>query len=265
MRRGPCDPPTGLSRYGTEMIPDTETIPSLAHGRHLRLPGTRNLRDIGGYPASGGRRTRWRTLYRTDALDVIPPASQDALLDLGLRTVIDLRWPHELKEAPSVFATSTGVRYLSIPLMDNDPSPVIGLAATYRQILDERAPQLAEVARVLLETDALPAVIGCAAGKDRTGVTIALLLSAVGVAPEVTVADYVLTSRAFSEPDPDDPHFVDWRAGPVDLECPPEHMQAMMVHLAARHGGAGDLLRRNGLSRADLDLLTERLTEPTFD
>ena len=216
-------------------------------------------------PARGGRRTRWRTLYRTDALDVIPPASQDALLDLGLRTVIDLRWPHELREAPSVFAANTGVRYRSIPLMEDDPSPVIGLAATYRQILDERAPQLAEVARVLLETDALPAVIGCAAGKDRTGVTIALLLSVVGVAPDVIVADYVLTSRAFSEPDPRDLHFVDWRAGPVDLECPPEHMEAMLLHLAARHGGAGTLLRRNGLSRPDLDLLVERLTQPTSD
>jgi protein-tyrosine phosphatase len=247
------------------MIPEPETSPSLANGRHLRIPGTRNLRDVGGYPARGGRRTRWRTLYRTDALDVIPPASQDALLDLGLRTVIDLRWPHELKEAPSVFATSTGVRYRSIPLMEDDPSPLIGLAATYRQILDERAPQLAAVAHVLLEPGALPAVIGCAAGKDRTGVTIALLLSAVGVAPDVIVADYVLTSRAFSEPDPQDPHFVDWRAGPVDLECPPDYMEAMLLHLAARHGGAGDLLRRNGLSRPDLDLLVERLTEPTTD
>ena len=149
--------------------------------------------------------------------------------------------------------------------MEDDPSPVIGLAATYRQILDERAPQLAEVARVLLETDALPAAIGCAAGKDRTGVTIALLLSVVGVAPDVIVADYVLTSRAFSEPDPGDLHFVDWRAGPVDLECPPEHMEAMLLHLAARHGGAGTLLRRNGLSRPDLDLLVERLTQPTSD
>jgi protein-tyrosine phosphatase len=252
----------GPSRYGIAMIPDTSTIPSLAKGRHLRIPGTRNLRDVGGYQASGGRRTRWRTLYRTDALDVIPAASQDALLDLGLRTVVDLRWPHELIEAPSVFATGTGVRYRSIPLMEDDPTPVIGLAATYRRILDERAPQLADVARALLEPDGLPAVIGCAAGKDRTGVTIALLLSAVGVAPDVIVADYSLTARAFSDPDPDDPHFVDWRSGPVDLECPPEYMEAMLRHLEARHGGAGDLLRRNGLARADLELLVERLTEP---
>jgi hypothetical protein len=185
--------------------------------------------------------------------------------DLGLRTVIDLRWPHELKEAPSVFARSSGVRYLSIPLLEDDPTPVIGLAATYRQMLDERAPQLADVTRALLEPEGLPAVIGCAAGKDRTGVTIALLLSAVGVPADVIVADYVLTSVAFAEPDRDDPHLVDWRASPVELECPPAYMEAMLQHLAVRHGGAGDLLRRNGLAPADLDLLVERLTEPAPD
>jgi len=242
-------------RYRSDMIP------TLTDGRHLRLPGTRNLRDIGGYPAKGGRRTRWRTLLRTDALDVIPPASRDALLDMGLRTVIDLRWPHELTDAPSVFATSSGVRYRSIPLLEDDPTPVIGLAATYRHMLDERAPLLADVARALLEPDGLPAVIGCAAGKDRTGVTIALLLSAVGVPADVIVADYVLTGVAFSDPDPDDPHFVDWRASPVELECPPAYMEAMLQHLAARHGGAGKLLRRNGLAPGDLDLLVELLTE----
>jgi protein-tyrosine phosphatase len=240
-------------------------IPSLTDGRHLRLPGTRNLRDVGGYPAGDGRRTRWRTLLRTDALDVIPTGSREALLDLGVRTVIDLRWPHELTDAPSVFAAGNGVRYRSIPLLDDDPTPLIGLAATYRYMLDERAPQLADVARALLEPGGLPAVIGCAAGKDRTGVTIALLLSAVGVPTDVIVADYVLTGLAFAEPDPDDPHFVDWRASPVALECPPAYMEAMLAHLAARHGGAGDLLRRNGLEPADLEVLVERLTEPATD
>ena len=236
--------------------------PSLTDARHIRLPGTRNLRDIGGYPAGGGRTTRWRTLLRTDALDVIPGESRRALLDLGLRTVIDLRWPHELTEAPSVFAGSIAVRYRSIPLLEDDPTPIIGLAATYRQILDERGPQLAAVARALLEEGGLPAVIGCAAGKDRTGVTIALLLAAVGVPADVIVADYVLTGLAFSQPNGRDPHLVDWRAGAVDLECPPEYMEAMLHHLADRHGGAHALLRRNGLAAADLDLLADRLTEP---
>ncbi len=240
-------------------------IPSLNDRRHIRLPGTRNLRDVGGYPARGGRRTRWRTLLRTDALDVIPPSSRQALIDIGLRSVIDLRWPHELVEAPSVFATEARVRYRSIPLLEDDPTPAIGLAATYRHMLDERGPQLADVARTLLEPEGLPAVIGCAAGKDRTGVTIALLLSAVGVPTDVIVADYTMTGTAFARPNGHDPHLVDWRAGPLDLDCPPAYMEAMLEHLAVRHGGAGRLLIRNGLSPADVSLLAERLTEPATD
>jgi protein-tyrosine phosphatase len=154
------------------------------------------------------------------------------------------------------------VRYRSIPLLEDDPTPLIGLAATYRLILDWRGPQLAEVARVLLEPDGLPAVVGCAAGKDRTGVTIALLLSAVGVPDDAIVTDYVLTGVAFSDPGPGDPHIVDWRASPIDLECPPEHMEAMLDHLSTRHGGALAFLRHNGLARSETDMLVERLTEP---
>ncbi|HVL54083.1 MAG TPA: tyrosine-protein phosphatase [Vitreimonas sp.] len=246
------------------MIPDLSDPPLAPASdpvRHLRLPGTRNLRDVGGYPAGAGRRTRWRTLLRTDALDRLPPASQAALLDLGLRQVIDLRWPHELDEAPSVFRAAEQVTYRSIPLLEDDPTPYAGLAGTYRHMLDARAPQLVETVRALLEPAGLPAVIGCAAGKDRTGVAVALVLAAVGVPPEVVVDDYVLSAAAFRFPVADD-HLTDWRAQPVDVECPPEHMLGALEHLERRHGGAAQLLRRNGLTEAELERLVDRLTEP---
>ncbi len=70
--------------------------------------------------------TRWRTLLRTDSLDSLPPSSQAALLDLGLRQVIDLRWPSELEEAPSVFQASDRVTYTSIPLLADDPDAAPG-------------------------------------------------------------------------------------------------------------------------------------------
>ena len=238
------------------------TTPASHPDRHLRIPGTRNLRDVGGYPAVDGRRTRWRTLLRTDALDVLPRRSQAMLLELGLRSVIDLRWPHELDEAPSVFRASRRVAYRSIPLLEDDPTPTIGLAGTYRHMLDARAPQLVEVVRALLEPGGLPAVIGCAAGKDRTGVAVALILAVVGVPAETVVADYVLSAAAFAGP-VEDRHLVDWRSTPVEVEAPPGHMLAALEHLDRRHGGAAALLRRNGLTDAELDALVERLTEPS--
>jgi protein-tyrosine phosphatase len=238
--------------------------PSLAEpGRHLRLPGTRNLRDVGGYPAAGGRRTRWRTLLRTDALDVLPSSSRQVLIDLGLRTVIDLRWPNELLVAPSVFATDPMVRYHSVSLLEDDPVAVSGLPAIYRLMLDERSAQLAEVARLLLEDGATPSVVGCTAGKDRTGVTVAVLLAAIGVPDDVIVADYELTAAAFArpaEPDPD-PYLADWRASAAELECPRDLIQGTLEHLDRRHGGADGLLRRHGFTAGELERLAERLTE----
>lgn len=228
--------------------------------RRLRIPGTRNLRDVGGYPSGEGRRTRWRTLLRTDALDQLPGASQRALVDLGLRQVIDLRWPHELADWPSVFATSDRVRYRSVPLLDNQPVPG-GIAATYRHVLDARGAELAAVARAVAEPGGLPAVIGCAAGVDRTGVAIAILLSAVGVPADVVAADYALSVEMYAD-ETTAAGVTDWRAGPVALDCRPEYMLEALHHLDRRHGGARGLLERHGLTASDLDRLGGLLTEP---
>ncbi len=232
-----------------------------AADRHLRLPGTRNLRDVGGYPAGNGRRTRWRTLYRTDALDRLPSSSQVALIDLGLRQVIDLRWPNEIAEAPSVFGRSGHVHYRSIPLLDNAPAPPAGPAAVYRRILDTRTQVLAAVVLALLRPDGLPAVIGCMAGVDRTGISIAVLLSAVGVPIDVVAADYGLSAQTYAAIDLAPELGDDWRAGPVTLDCVPEYMRESLEHLERRHGGARALLRRAGLTEAELDRLTDLLTE----
>ena len=229
--------------------------------RHLPLEGTRNVRDVGGYPAAGGRWTRWRTLLRSDELTSIPRDAQAELVALGVRQVIDLRWPDEADRAPNVFRRSGRVRYTNIPLLADDPTPHAGLAGMYRHVFDARGPQLAEIARILLRDDGLPAIIGCAAGKDRTGVAIALLLDLVGVPAEVIVEDYALTAGYFARPrSPVDKR--DWRHEPLELDNEPELMAQALAHLDRAHGGAHALLRREGLAAADIDRLVDRLTEP---
>jgi protein-tyrosine phosphatase len=228
--------------------------------RHLPLDGTRNVRDVGGYPAAGGRRTRWRTLLRSDELTTLPEHAQRALMDLGLRQVVDLRWPDEADRSPNVFRRSDRVRYTSIPLLADDPTPHAGLAGMYRHVFDVRATQLAEVARALLEPGGLPAIVGCAAGKDRTGVVIAMLLDLVGVPTEVIVEDYALTAGYFAAPrslvEP-----PDWRHEPLELESSPALMAQALVHLDQAHGGARSLLRRQGLADGDIDRLVDLLSE----
>ena len=113
-----------------------------------------------------------------------------------------------------------------------------------------------------MEPGGLPAVIGCAAGVDRTGVTVALLLSAVGVPAEVVAADYALSVESFAT-DGADSGLADWRGGGVTLDCRPEYMLEALDHLERVHGGAAALLARhdstNGPRRLR-ELLTAVLT-----
>ena len=132
----------------------------------------------------------------------------------------------------------------------------------YRHVLDERLPQLVAVARALLEPAGMPAVIGCAAGKDRTGVTIALLLDLAGVPRDVIVEDYAMSADYFAGPNAHDP--ARGLAPPPSSTCdsPPEFMASTLRHLDERHGGARELLRAGGLHDAEMDALVDRLTEP---
>jgi protein-tyrosine phosphatase len=235
--------------------------------RHLQILGTRNLRDIGGYPAGPGRQTRWRTLFRADALDRLPDASQRALIDLGLRTVIDLRRPDELESNPNVFRKSPDVSYRHLPMFDVDPGAhPDGAAGWYRGALDSYTDALVSVARAVLEEDSLPAIVHCAAGKDRTGITIGLLLSAVGVPRQIVAEDYGLTKSAFAIRwvEGDEPGVISQVVSDDDpvVDAPPELMMSTLRHLDERHGGAAAYLRSGGLSDAQIERLRELLTEP---
>ncbi len=229
--------------------------------RHLPLDGTRNVRDVGGYPAAGGRRIRWHTLLRSDELTRLPAHARDELRGIGIRQVIDLRWPDELALSPNAFRDDPVVRYLSIPLLADDPTPHAGLDGMYRHVLDERLPHLAAVVRALAAPDGLPAIVGCAAGKDRTGVTIAVLLALAGVPDEIIVEDYALSAGYFAIPNATIPP-EDWRHPPLVVDSPPEFMASTLRHLQREHGGARSLLLAGGLTDAELDRLVDRLTEP---
>ena len=87
--------------------------------RHLDIEGTWNLRDLDGYPTIDGRTTRWRTLYRGNALSELPTESLKALSDLEIKTVIDLRRTEEREFAPSDFASSQRIVYIPIDFVED--------------------------------------------------------------------------------------------------------------------------------------------------
>src|SRR5258708_15189847 len=165
------------------------------NGGRIALPGTLNLRDLGGYPTSDGGTVRWRTLLRSDALHRLDDAGRAGVAGIGLRTVVDLRTDEEAAQAPSAL-DGTGARVFRVPLFRaedlGDLPPA--LAAIYRHMIDDRGAAIAEAVGRLSPGGALPGLIHCSAGKDGTGLVVALVLELIGVPDEIIAADYALSA-----------------------------------------------------------------------
>jgi len=166
----------------------------LARGRRLELEGVFNLRDVGGYPAAGGRTTRWRALLRSDALHRLDPPGGAVLAGLGLRTVLDLRTEAEAEIAPTALA-GLADRRTHISLLAGDLAALpLELDAIYRYMIDDCGDTIGAAIKALSARGALPALVHCSAGKDRTGVVVALILAVLGVPDAVIAADYELSA-----------------------------------------------------------------------
>lgn len=243
--------------------------------RRLALAGTYNVRDLGGYTTRDGRTTRWGILLRADSLHALAPETQEALLAYGVRTILDLRNATETENWPNPFTASDRVRYLNLNLSSNPAAPtaapatrtLFDLEIVYRRLLDNAQAGLATVLTTLAEPGALPAMIHCMAGKDRTGLVAALLLAIAGVPNETIAEDYALTSTFLTE---------EYRAGARRraamygfeweqyqrlLGCPPEYMLRTLAYLDARHGGIDGYLRSIGLAESHITTLRNALVE----
>jgi protein-tyrosine phosphatase len=174
---------------------------ALADGRHLRVDGTYNLRDVGGYPTHAGSSVAWQTLFRSDSLHRLDSQGAADLARLDLRTIVDLRADIEVEQRPSAVA-GLPARIVRAPVV-RDPTglpPLADLGAEYRYMIDECGNSIGTAVRELCAPDALPALVHCAAGQDRTGIVIALVLAVLGVPDELIGADYSLSS-VYLDPD----------------------------------------------------------------
>ncbi|MEU9252107.1 tyrosine-protein phosphatase [Streptomyces sp. NPDC048270] len=176
------------------------------------LSGVRNFRDVGGLPTSDGRRVGTGRLFRSGHLAHATDTDAEFLASLGLHTIFDFRndADHAL-EGPDV--ALPGVRNVNIPLSDpadgrefwtmvregalDELRAVLGegkaaarMAQSYRTIIRHRTAEHSRVVHALAE-DSVPALLHCAAGKDRAGLSVAVVLLALGVEREAIVADYL--------------------------------------------------------------------------
>lgn len=167
--------------------------------RHITLEGAVNFRDLGGYRTAEGRHVRWRTLFRADGLSNLTRSDHAVIRRLGVATVVDLRTSPEV--AGGRFPVEEiPVGFHHVPLLEAVPEPEAFrrtpgfLATQYQEIANQAAPRIGEVLRILAARHAHPVIVHCAAGKDRTGVLVAVLLGLLGVDDQTIVDDYALSA-----------------------------------------------------------------------
>jgi protein-tyrosine phosphatase len=251
----------------------------------IELEGAVNVRDLGGLPAGDGAETVHGRLVRSDNLQAL--SAEDVLKlvrDLGVRTVVDLRSPAEVTtEGPAPLDRVPDVRRAHHPVLaeglgtntvdevilsgheqDQSRYPDDPACGRYLGYLENSPGNVVAAIRSIARSEGA-VMVHCAAGKDRTGVVVALVLSAVGVERAVVVADYAATSERLVpvfERLSNSPTYASSLAGkPMESHrARPETMAAFLEQVDERHGGVHRWLAANGLADEDLNLLCVKLT-----
>ena len=235
--------------------------------RVLPFSGISNFRDLGGYVGLEGTTVRWRRLFRSDSLHRLAAADLDRFAGLGVRAVIDLRRPYEIRRDGRVPEEACPnyhhihpehTDWAGIDFADGQSS-ARWLADRYLDMAREGSAGLVAVIGVIAES--APVVVHCLAGKDRTGVVCALTLALLGVADEDIAADYALTQLAL-------PGMTRWLTQTVPeghilpapcLEAPAEAMHLFLGGIRERYGSVEGYLVAAGLEDTQVAALRGHL------
>ena len=237
----------------------------------VNVRGAANLRDVGGLPTADGQHVRPGRLLRSDSLTDLDGPDVSALVDdIGVRLVIDLRAEREAERDGRGPVAEAPVRYVNLPLggigearVDVSAPVTEGdLALHYVGYQENGADSIVAAVRLLSGTET--AVVHCSAGKDRTGIVVALVLDALGVPHEEIVTDYAATAANMPSVlerlrrSPTGQRHVDTTGPASVLGAEPETMRRFLRYLD-ENGGAAVWLVKHGLSDAELDALRRNL------
>jgi len=177
--------------------------------RLVPLEGVQNFRDIGGYRTSDGRRVKWGLIYRSAELSRLTPQDLVEITGLNIQSVHDLRSLEERRSEPTTWTGTQTPRFIAhdytmdmaalADLFRDVTTPELARDAftgLYPHLLDIQQPQEAALFEDLLKAEGAT-LYHCTAGKDRTGLATALILSALGVPRDVILYDYELSNRFY--------------------------------------------------------------------
>ncbi len=250
----------------------------MSHENLSELDGPANFRDLGGYPTASGGVTRRGRLFRSDSLSYLSERDVAALRDeLGVRTVIDLRAGHEVEEYGHG-PLAEHVRQLHLPIVDQTREPPTPrrlirrapkfqtLDEIYGFMLREYAARFGAVLAVIADGDNHPLVFHCAAGKDRTGLVAALVLSLCGVADDAIVTDFAFTESRMPEIIARHTARAEEAAGDAEVAGQQYGAQAATMHavlesVRGEFGSVDEYVRSTGLTDDDIAGLRAALVD----
>lgn len=225
--------------------------------RHILLEGAVNFRDLGGYRTTDGRAVRWRSFFRADGLSHLTRPDRSVVRRLGIATVIDLRSRAEVDVGRfPVEEIPVGFHHLplvtELPGADQFRQGPSFFATHYQEIARQSGAHIARAVEIVAETRSHPVIVHCAAGKDRTGVLVAVLLALLGVPDETIAEDYALSAKAMDalrerllERHPEDRALL-MDVGDVLLSATPANIVAMLAGLRAEHGSVESYAAAHG-------------------
>jgi protein-tyrosine phosphatase len=254
----------------------------------IDLEGAVNVRDVGGLPTEDGGETAYGRVLRSENLQELSPADVRKLAgEIGVTTVVDLRTTGEVElEGPGPLDAVPSVRHAYHPVLPELGSRTDAVAEAlllkkreldlsrfpddimcghYLGYLEERPEEVTGALRAIATSEGA-AIVHCAAGKDRTGVIIALVLLAAGVEPEAIVADYMATAdrmeAIIERLSRSQTYASDVTSRPVRAHLPREEtMKAFLEQLHVRYGGLPAWLAGNGFTSDELSLLRAKLRQ----
>lgn len=237
--------------------------------RHIEFTEVINFRDMGGYQGHNGCTIPWGVLYRSGNLGRLEGEGLQRFQDLGITTVIDLRYPSEIERNGRV-PHADGLTYHNLSIehrpyrqgdLAEDVDTVSYLAERYLEVTEDGVAEIRQVLQAIAAAPG-PLVFHCAAGKDRTGIIGALLLTILGVSEQDIVADFALTGLAAQRLRD---RMLAKRGENAYLwpgygTAPAELMELFLAKLKAAHGSVEEYLTKAvGLTQADFDAIRARL------
>ncbi|MFS0867947.1 tyrosine-protein phosphatase [Microbacterium sp. 179-B 1A2 NHS] len=232
------------------------------------VAGALNFRDVGGLPAGSGT-TRSGVLFRSGNLARLSDAGRAGLRERGIRRIVDLRDDDERRFEPSQ-VEGLDLETLHVPMfagsIDSFFDDDLSLDDLYRALIDGSSTSLVRVAQTVAADQ--PVLVHCTVGKDRTGLSVALILAAAGVDEEAILADYARTEEELPRDRnervlaylrrryPSARHLED-----LATRSPARAMAAVFDDLRVRYGGPVEYLRAYGLSDDELEGLRRTLIQ----